>query len=644
MVALKQFGKYEIIRKLGRSMTDVYLARDTELDRPAVLKIIEESRDEYTQLVIEAERRGAQIQEQLHQLDPRIVEIYEYGTQAGCFYVSMAYLPGRNIAEILHAECRLEPARAVRYAAEVCSQLDRLHAFVSDVNGQRRAVVHGDIKPSNIQIGANDEVRLLDFGIAKVITYTHNLTHHNLGSPTYCSPERLSKAQVDPQSDLWALGVSLYEMVAGSPPYQAQDTRKLENLIQSKRPPRALPASCPPAVRAVIAKALAAGCEHRYPSAAAFESDLRAILLKLPTTAETENREPSEVNATIQKSRVEAPPVPRPPARFWGIRRRKVTRIRRPKRTGIWLALAAGMVCGLLGGPLHYAYVFRNVSKPLRPPPDFARGSVAQIQESWDLYRRLQQQNAFLGRFSPALPLAASMHTALLAGANDVIEGYHNSSDPSPEHFNWKRARLCLRYALAIFPSDRKAQGAAALCDGYLNLIANPKLPGAAASEERFQAAARALPGSPDPHLALARLYTYAYSNAGRAAAEFTAAERRGYHNGPREFEAQGDGYRMRAEYELRQARRAKQKRERERWLRASRDDLDRARELYEPIAGFSLVSWNLDQLERDRRQHRQLMEAGAAAARLAAARAKSRTLARKAKPHSRRRRLVSSR
>src|SRR5215467_9194028 len=156
---------------------------------------------------------------------------------------------------------------------EACSQLGTLHSFLSDVNGRKTAVVHGDIKPTNLQVGLRGELRLLDFGIAKVITSTHHLTHHNLGSPTYCSPERISRAQVDPHADLWALGVSLYEMVGGRPPYQAQNTRKLENLIQSRRPPRDLPASCPHPLRAIIFKALAGDIEQRFPTAAAFESD-----------------------------------------------------------------------------------------------------------------------------------------------------------------------------------------------------------------------------------------------------------------------------------------------------------------------------------------------------------------------------------
>src|SRR5438067_1349911 len=153
----QQFARYQIVRKLGRSMTDVYLALDPETDRHIVLKIIEQSRDEFTQLVIEAEHRGAQIQKQLHQLDARILEIYDFGEQQGCFFVSMQYFEGKSIAELLQSEGRLDPQRAARYAMEVCSQLGTLHSFQSDINGRKTAVVHGDIKPSNIQIGRNGE-------------------------------------------------------------------------------------------------------------------------------------------------------------------------------------------------------------------------------------------------------------------------------------------------------------------------------------------------------------------------------------------------------------------------------------------------------------------------------------------------------
>ena len=229
-------------------------------------------------VVIEAEKRGAQLQRQLHYLDPRILEVYDFGELDGCFFVALEYFEGQTLAEILAKEKRMEARRAASYGAEICSQLRTLHSYVSDVNGRMTAVVHGDVKPSNIQIGRDDELKLLDFGIAKMITATHNLTRHNLGSPSYCSPERLNSSQVDVHSDLWALGVTLFETLSGSPPYQAQDTRRLESLIQSRRPPRALPDDIPTPLRAIIAKALAGDINHRYHSAEEFERDLRAFV------------------------------------------------------------------------------------------------------------------------------------------------------------------------------------------------------------------------------------------------------------------------------------------------------------------------------------------------------------------------------
>jgi serine/threonine-protein kinase len=210
VLSSKQFGNYQIIRKLARGMTDVYLAFDNSAKRHAVLKIVEESSDPLTQLILEAERRGAAIQKQLHQADSRVIELYEYGELDGYFFIAMQYIEGRTIAEILKEEKRIDLARATKFAIEILSQLDRLHSFQAEIDGERRSVVHGDIKPSNIQIGADDEVRLLDFGIAKVLTFTHSRTHLNLGSPGYCSPERLSRGQVDRHADLWAVGVTLY--------------------------------------------------------------------------------------------------------------------------------------------------------------------------------------------------------------------------------------------------------------------------------------------------------------------------------------------------------------------------------------------------------------------------------------------------
>ena len=609
----KRFARYEIIRKLGRSMTDVYLAFDPRTARRIILKLIEESRDDYTQLIIEAEKRGAQIQSELHRLDPRILQIYESGVTQGHFFIAMEFFEGKNLMQILQLERRIDSKRAARYAAEICSQLERLHSFVSDLDGKKRAVVHGDIKPSNIQIGANDELRLLDFGIAKVITSTRNLTQHNLGSPTYCSPERLAKGHVDAQADLWAVGVTLYEMVSGSPPYQAQDTRKLEKLIESKRPPRSLPPTCPPALAAIISKALAADVDRRYATAVDFEKDLRAFLADKPTGASTA-RQPSwwEINATLQKFRNEiaafqparngSPPGKNGLRAAYDNVTRRVYKGPSNARKLDWFRLGSilfGIVTVFLLAYL--AGRLRNHLWPARTPIDYAHATTQEINNDWTEYQKLKQRDSFLGALSPARWRAHDIKTNLVAAADEVIDGYHNSSDPSPASVDWAKAQLCLRHALELEPEDRGTSGKLALAEGYVNMIRYPKLPGAARSEVSFHRAASKLPKSPDPHLGLARLYVYSYLNIGKALAEFQQAERLNFHFGPRELEEQGDGYLIRAEGELRQAvKTAANKSEEDKDLRLARSDLDRARNLYEPISGFSNVSASLNRLDQD--------------------------------------------
>src|SRR5579871_5514581 len=238
MSAPSRIGRYEIVRQLGKSMTDVYLAVDTVENRQAALKLIKANSDGATQMILEAERRGAAIQRDLEPVDPRVIKIYDMGDADGYFFIAMQYVEGRNLAEVLRTERVVDARRAATIALAICEQLAKFHSWQS-------TVVHGDIKPSNIHLGANDTVRLLDFGIAKTLRSDRNATLHNFGSPGYCSPERLIRSEVDQQSDLWAVAATLYEMLAGAPPYQAQDTHKLEALIRSKRPPRALPGSVP---------------------------------------------------------------------------------------------------------------------------------------------------------------------------------------------------------------------------------------------------------------------------------------------------------------------------------------------------------------------------------------------------------------
>lgn len=236
---------------------------------------------------------------------------------------------------------------------------------------------------------------------------------------------------------------------------------------------------------------------------------------------------------------------------------------------------------------------------------DYSRATVQEINQDWDRYQSLRDRDRFLGRLSPARFRGKILEASLVSSADEVIDAYNRNSDPSLQSVDWKKAQLCLRHAAELDPSDRAVAGRLALCDGYVNLLQSGKLPNAGRSEESFRTAAADLPKSPDPHLALARLYVYSFTNMGKALAEFHQAERLGFHFGPREIEEQGDGYLLRGESELRGAKRAEgaENDDRDKLTRLSRSDFQRARNLYEPISGFSNVSANLNRLEQD--EHR---------------------------------------
>jgi serine/threonine-protein kinase len=553
MTGPSRVGRYAIVRRLSKSMTDVYLAIDTVDNRQAALKLIRSAPDMFTQLVLEAERRGAMLQQRLRALDPRVVEVYEYGDADGYFFVAMQYLEGSNLAQVQHAERRLDPIRAAVVAREICGQLAKFHAWGSDEDGPQSSVVHGDIRPSNIHLGPNDTVRLLDFGIAKSLRADRAATLHNFGSPGYCSPERLARLEVDQQSDLWALGATLYEMLAGAPPYQAEDTRKLERLIQAKRPPRALPDTCPRPLAAIVAKALAPDARQRYPSAQAFHEDLSSFLAHQPTKAESERRARWNSTPTLEAAREILHKATRTLRRRWG-----------------WRATGAA-AWFLLGMTLWMA------------------GSYG-----WEEWQARQRQAVEMARAASGRAAAAVLRAEYLRTANAVIDGYRTSRNPEFRDFEWQMAATALGRLVELGMGDREVAGKRALAQGYawLAQLAGRPHPEADAvrlrrlARESFTAAAEQAPSAPDPHLGLARVYAYSLIEPEQAAAALDRAARLGYPLGPRETLQYGDAYRLRAERRWAAARRVF--RAKAAPLRdAARLDALRARSLYARIPGF---------------------------------------------------------
>lgn len=549
MAAPSRIGRYEIVRRIGKSMTDVYLAIDTVENRKAALKLVQLGGGANTRLVMEAERRGAAIQKELQLIDPRMVEVYDVGDQDGYFFVAMQYVEGRSVAEVLRTESAIDPTRAAVIALEICEQLAKFHS-------RQATVVHGDIKPSNIHLGPNDTVRLLDFGIAKTLRADCDATAHQFGSPTYCSPERLLRSQVDQQSDLWAVGATLYEMLAGAPAYRADSTRKLENLIRSKRPPRALPSTCPKALRFIVNKALAPEPAQRYRSAVEFQADLQKFLEHKPTLAEIERRSSVTIEAARQVLRKAT---------------RTVARVRRAvKIAGGMGWFAAGMalwICGSLAW------------EEWRPKPPAAKAAAV----------------AAPAPVPPPVSRDDEIRALYIRDAEEVLKEFRASESTALHGFDWQKAEVCFERAVQLGAEDSRTLGELALSKGYATM---QRLEGGRYSDEaaarlrlyardEFRLAEQKLPESPEPHLALARVYVYALPNVDEALAEFEAARNLGAVLGRREIEQQADGYR----------------------LRAGRGDVTKARQLYQTIRGFDLADQHLRELpvhrKPVRRRHR---------------------------------------
>jgi hypothetical protein len=253
--------------------------------------------------------------------------------------------------------------------------------------------------------------------------------------------------------------------------------------------------------------------------------------------------------------------------------------------------------------PFSYWYRLRTAAAPIHLRKDYAHEPASVLSSDWSLFQDLKRRYPLGLQFPPENSLASTLRLNLAAAAENIIDNFRNSSDTRLSDFDWSKARLCLVHALEIDPADPKLRGELALCDGYLNLIRNAKPPKASLSIDDFRQAQSFLPRSADPHLALARVYVYAFHNIGEASAEFHEAEQLGYRLGPREAEQQGDGYLYRAQEELARARKfpPSEREEVDKWLQLARDDIERARGLYGPIAGFSSVNRGLELLYRVR-------------------------------------------
>ncbi len=271
-------GRYRIVRKLGAGgMADVYLAEDQELGRRVAIKILNDRHANDDQF-IERFRREAKNAAALNH--PNIVSIYDRGEAEDTYYIAMEYLDGRTLKELIVGHGPAPVNVAIEYARQTLSALRFAH---------RHGIVHRDIKPHNVLVDREGRVKVTDFGIARAGTSQMTEAGSIVGTAQYLSPEQARGGEVDQRSDLYSLGVVLYELLTGETPFDGDTPVEIamKHLSAVPRPPSQLRKDVPRDLDMVVMRALAKDPEDRYQSADEMEADLERVLRGAPVAAAT---------------------------------------------------------------------------------------------------------------------------------------------------------------------------------------------------------------------------------------------------------------------------------------------------------------------------------------------------------------------
>jgi serine/threonine-protein kinase len=271
MPTVTKAGRYEVVSELGRgAMGVVYKAVDPVIGRTVAVKTIKLS-EEGTGLSrpellarFQTEARAAGLL-----THPNIVVVFDAGEEDGLYYITMELVEGKSLQAMLDAGQAFPLPRTLRIMEQTCSALQFAH---------ERNVVHRDIKPANLMLTADDSVKITDFGTAKILQFgTVQQTAHVMGTPSYMSPEQVKGRAVDGRSDIFSLGVMLYEMVTGEKPFPGQNiTTVIYKIVnEAPVPPRQIDPSIHPGISAVVMRALEKEPEQRYQSCREMLEDLK---------------------------------------------------------------------------------------------------------------------------------------------------------------------------------------------------------------------------------------------------------------------------------------------------------------------------------------------------------------------------------
>jgi eukaryotic-like serine/threonine-protein kinase len=338
-------GRYRIMRKLGSGgMADVYLAEDEELGRRVAIKILNDKHANDEQFVERFRREAKNAAGLSH---PNIVSIYDRGEAEGTYYIAMEYLDGRSLKEIVVARGPLPIGDAIEATRQVLTALRFAH---------RKGVVHRDIKPHNVMADADGRLKVTDFGIARAGVSQMTEAGSIIGTAQYLSPEQARGAAVDQRSDLYSIGVVLYEMLTGQVPFTGESPVEIamKHLSDTPRPPSLLRPEIPPDLDMVVLRALAKNPEDRFQTAEELDAELERVAAGVGVTAETADAATAVLSGTaLSSAPTEIVPPRRPPTQA-----RPSYRYAEPppRRRPIWPWLLALLLVVLAGVAGWYAF------------------------------------------------------------------------------------------------------------------------------------------------------------------------------------------------------------------------------------------------------------------------------------------------
>jgi predicted Ser/Thr protein kinase len=273
----ERLGRYQLEREIGRgAMGVVYLGRDTAINRMVAIKAIPLASEFSDAELVEARSRFFREAETAGRLNhPNIVTIYDVGEERGLAYIAMEYLKGRHLSDYTKSNNLMEPRKVLQVIARTADALGFAH---------KQQVVHRDIKPANLMYDAStDTLKITDFGIARLSGAGTTRTGIVLGTPSFMSPEQLEGRTVTGHSDLFSLGVSLFQLLTGQLPFTADSmTGLMQQIAEAPHPPlRAFRPDLPACVESVTDRALAKNPEDRYDSGAQMAAALEDCISRI---------------------------------------------------------------------------------------------------------------------------------------------------------------------------------------------------------------------------------------------------------------------------------------------------------------------------------------------------------------------------